>query len=90
MMGYLQYFTKCEQAIMFSNMLYSILHKLRTTRQNDIQAKFLCYTSELDDMRLVTLLIDLSFIIGDVEVICDSLFVQVFLGLKLMKMNRNR
>ena len=90
-MGYLQYFTKCEQTIMFSNMLYSILHKLRTIRQNDIQAKFLCYTSEYDDgMRLVTLLIDLSFIIDVVEVICDSLFVQVFLRLKLMKMNRSR
>ena len=88
-MGYLQYFTKCKQTIIFLNMLYSILHKLRTKRQNDIQAKFLCYTSGHDDMRLVTLLIDLSFVIDVVEVISDSRFIQVFLGLKLTKMNRN-
>ena len=56
---------------------------------NDIQAKFLCYASEHDDMQLLTVLIDLSSIIDVVEVISNSLFNQVFLGLKLMKMSRN-
>jgi len=38
-------------------------------------------------MQLLTLLIEKFSIIVVVEVISDSLFIQVFLGLKLLKMN---